>query len=194
MPSMPSRTMAKTPVNFSRICCSIRRVCQVIQPRLNKPWGKEMVRPGPARNENMACDNTRADRRGQAISDPFKRRESIACESDVGRRGQFRVARKQLDRADQCRSANDRSPLMPKDTYPIGCGLIFYGSDNRERHSHQTKKSRAPLRDPAFSVAEWTGLEPATPGVTGRYSNQLNYHSATNMVGAEGIEPPTLAL
>ena len=29
------------------------------------------------------------------------------------------------------------------------------------------------------SMAEWTGLEPATPGVTGRYSNQLNYRSAT---------------
>ena len=28
-----------------------------------------------------------------------------------------------------------------------------------------------------FVLAEWTGLEPATPGVTGRYSNQLNYHS-----------------
>src|SRR5450759_5205912 len=26
-------------------------------------------------------------------------------------------------------------------------------------------------------LAEWTGLEPETPGVTGRYSNQLNYHS-----------------
>ena len=26
-------------------------------------------------------------------------------------------------------------------------------------------------------MAEWTGLEPATPGVTGRYSNQLNYRS-----------------
>ena len=26
-------------------------------------------------------------------------------------------------------------------------------------------------------MAEWTGLEPATLGVTGRYSNQLNYHS-----------------
>ncbi len=25
-------------------------------------------------------------------------------------------------------------------------------------------------------MAERTGLEPATPGVTGRYSNQLNYH------------------
>ncbi len=27
-------------------------------------------------------------------------------------------------------------------------------------------------------MAEWTGLEPATSGVTGRHSNQLNYHSA----------------
>jgi hypothetical protein len=26
-------------------------------------------------------------------------------------------------------------------------------------------------------LAEWTRLELATPGVTGRYSNQLNYHS-----------------
>ncbi len=30
------------------------------------------------------------------------------------------------------------------------------------------------LRD---SLAVWTGLEPATPCVTGRYSNQLNYHT-----------------
>ena len=28
-----------------------------------------------------------------------------------------------------------------------------------------------------FLLAERTGLEPATPDVTGRYSNQLNYHS-----------------
>ena len=27
------------------------------------------------------------------------------------------------------------------------------------------------------NMAERTGLEPATPGVTGRYSNQLNYRS-----------------
>ena len=26
-------------------------------------------------------------------------------------------------------------------------------------------------------MAVWTGLEPATPCVTGRYSNQLNYHT-----------------
>ena len=45
-----------------------------------------------------------------------------------------------------------------------------------------------------FMVAERTGLEPATPGVTGRYSNQLNYRSFWNLVGADGIEPPTLAL
>ncbi len=45
------------------------------------------------------------------------------------------------------------------------------------------------------NVAERTGLEPATPGVTGRYSNHLNYRSGIQtLVGAEGLEPPTLAL
>ena len=38
-------------------------------------------------------------------------------------------------------------------------------------------------------LAEWTGLEPATPGVTGRYSNQLNYHSAwRNFDGGKPIQ------
>ncbi len=53
----------------------------------------------------------------------------------------------------------------------------------------------------AVLVAEWTGLEPATPGVTGRYSNQLNYHSAwpaasglllkryRNLASPRGFEP-----
>ena len=40
------------------------------------------------------------------------------------------------------------------------------------------KKKAINLSTDGFSIlAEWTGLEPATPGVTGRYSNQLNYHS-----------------
>ncbi len=39
---------------------------------------------------------------------------------------------------------------------------------------------------PFFCLAEWTGLEPATPGVTGRYSNQLNYHSDINWWVLEG--------
>ncbi|MEY4750312.1 MAG: hypothetical protein RIQ60_2526 [Pseudomonadota bacterium] len=39
-------------------------------------------------------------------------------------------------------------------------------------------KSRCNQGYNGFSLAEWTGLEPATPGVTGRYSNQLNYHSS----------------
>ena len=51
-------------------------------------------------------------------------------------------------------------------------------------------------------MAEWTGLEPATPGVTGRYSDQLNYHSTKRtaqsllllLVGADGLEPPTSSL
>ena len=37
-----------------------------------------------------------------------------------------------------------------------------------------------------------TGLEPATPGVTGRYSNQLNYRTiVTAFEPMEGIEPTT---
>ena len=45
-------------------------------------------------------------------------------------------------------------------------------------------------------MADRTGLEPATSGVTGRHSNQLNYRSLELfvLVGAEGIEPPTFAL
>ena len=39
-------------------------------------------------------------------------------------------------------------------------------------------------------VAERTGLEPATPGVTGRYSNQLNYRS---VVLSDVCHPKALA-
>ena len=61
-------------------------------------------------------------------------------------------------------------------------------------------------KSPALAiVAERTGLEPATPGVTGRYSNQLNYRSGVlakcpydrlpqALVGAAGFEPATFAL
>jgi hypothetical protein len=66
-------------------------------------------------------------------------------------------------------------------------------------------EKKANSRSPFLVLAEWTGLEPATPGVTGRYSNQLNYHSCmlrlhrldrhvSWLVGADGIEPPTFAL
>jgi hypothetical protein len=40
-----------------------------------------------------------------------------------------------------------------------------------------TNKRRSRQERLLIVLAEWTGLEPATPGVTGRYSNQLNYHS-----------------
>ena len=40
-------------------------------------------------------------------------------------------------------------------------------------------------------MAERTGLEPATPGVTGRYSNQLNYRSFGDPTG---IRTPVLTV
>ena len=49
---------------------------------------------------------------------------------------------------------------------------------------------------PASMLAERTGLEPATSGVTGRHSNQLNYRSIcySILVGGTGLEPVTLGL
>ncbi len=56
-------------------------------------------------------------------------------------------------------------------------------------------------RHDRIQLAERTGLEPATSGVTGQHSNQLNYRSTFQnsyrglaLVGAEGIEPPTLSV
>ena len=62
--------------------------------------------------------------------------------------------------------------------------------ENQPQKDSENQKSKKPrnLRgflgsDSCFSataalLAERTGLEPATPGVTGRYSNQLNYRSS----------------
>src|SRR5690606_40591929 len=41
------------------------------------------------------------------------------------------------------------------------------------------------FRHRVYLVAERTGLEPATPGVTGRYSNQLNYRSSKSLLVRE---------
>ncbi len=77
----------------------------------------------------------------------------------------------------------------------------------RRPRSFDNKKANS--LSPSSDLAEWTGLEPATPGVTGRYSNQLNYHSkillttyhdcletfaTVHLVGAERLELPTYAL
>ncbi len=35
----------------------------------------------------------------------------------------------------------------------------------------------------ALNMAQRTGLEPATPGVTGRYSNRLNYRCVGPEIG-----------
>ena len=42
-----------------------------------------------------------------------------------------------------------------------------------------------------LNLAERTGREPATPGVTVRYSNQLNYRSAAvkKLASPRGFEP-----
>src|SRR5262249_53199447 len=75
------------------------------------------------------------------------------------------------------------------------------GAPGREHHGERTQNQVSEpslalqaVSDPlqhvfglAESLAERTGLEPATPGVTGRYSNQLNYRSAFGGANAIGL-------
>ena len=56
---------------------------------------------------------------------------------------------------------------------PVCCPLFLYS-----RSQMPNSKKAFPIGKAFKLVAERTGLEPATPGVTGRYSNQLNYRSA----------------
>ncbi len=82
--------------------------------------------------------------------------------------------------------------------------LSYTPADQSGRKKQTANKLAVLYRaDPMESLAEWTGLEPATPGVTGRYSNQLNYHSAwdefdivfqqypssSNLASPRGFEP-----
>ena len=56
--------------------------------------------------------------------------------------------------------------------------LSIFGFATKIAISPEWEKAYNPLSyKPFLLLAERTGLEPATPGVTGRYSNQLNYHS-----------------
>ena len=80
--------------------------------------------------------------------------------------------------------------------------LQKFNYECRENESHRSEKN---LREGEEKLARLTGLEPATPGVTGRYSNQLSYNRAMlpfgggnmsplprkRMVGRERLELPT---
>ena len=53
----------------------------------------------------------------------------------------------------------------------VFCKLSFNG----------LKNAKSPVKRLSF-FAVWTGLEPATPCVTGRYSNQLNYQTVFSAI------------
>jgi hypothetical protein len=58
-----------------------------------------------------------------------------------------------------------------------GCALYWSNGPHQWITMGESIKAKSPRMRASRVLAEWTGLEPATPGVTGRYSNQLNYHS-----------------
>src|SRR6187455_805848 len=75
-------------------------------------------------------------------------------------------------------------PMAPRRTHASHCWPC--------RPSRIRCSIPCPKKTTLKRLAERTGLEPATPGVTGRYSNQLNYRS-NFLLGVEGFIPSTLA-
>ena len=66
----------------------------------------------------------------------------------------------------------------------MNCQVATFGAERVARLASldfitQKRKNPLSLNLTGFrNMAQWTGLEPAPPGGTGRYSNQLNYHCA----------------
>ena len=58
---------------------------------------------------------------------------------------------------------------------------LYLGKVSLYQLSYSRVLCQPPTGEVHWLLAEWTGLEPATPGVTGRYSNQLNYHSTRSL-------------
>ncbi len=70
--------------------------------------------------------------------------------------------------------SNRRHSACKADALPTELSALIEKDNN---HSLYTLH---PLDQGIKKVAQRTGLEPATPGVTGRYSNQLNYRCTCN--------------
>ena len=71
--------------------------------------------------------------------------------------------------------AEKRARALPAAALPYG--LFNFSAFASELASCEMKKPLALLCEGLCFSAVWTGLEPATPCVTGRYSNQLNYQT-----------------
>ena len=71
-----------------------------------------------------------------------------------------------------------KAALVTRHDYTVGFVRLLPSVLPREREITKHNGLQHDCCNPLILLAEWTGLEPATPGVTGRYSNQLNYHSS----------------
>src|SRR5690606_27235755 len=138
------------PVIRSRIFCSIVSSGQV-------------VNGGAPRIDGRASDTRREAFRLATDDNGAERQVQAALNRRIFQRSWKRALQEPVLRATSERVSNVVSPARRAPTALV---------------SGESPKKRAP-QGALCLLAEWTGLEPATPGVTGRYSNQLNYHSVT---------------
>ncbi len=120
------------------------------------------------------CGASAADKRHDSPGCRASRRPHEACPTD---RAGLAPAPAPPRRGGAC-SASRVGPDRPVDR-SIGRSRVRQPRSDQHGHDAEPWTKKNGPRRPVLSLmlAEWTGLEPATPGVTGRYSNQLNYHS-----------------
>ncbi len=109
----------------------------------------------------------------EVISNDFYQREEMA---DKEKASVFRLRLRIDGRGGEIRTPNTRiwNPLLCQLELHPCCSCLMRRLSNK--------------------LAERTGLEPATPGVTGRYSNQLNYRSALVRLKSLNLKPGDVLL
>ena len=137
--------------------------------RLRGPSPERMTEPG---SRGRRASRPGADRSGRAIIPP-RRILPVHLAGASPRPGPMNIAatacgdrRTPWPRRQPTRQPQRRARMNDTGGTPVGEFPVIFG----ERRSRPRREKAA--------MARLTGLEPATPGVTGRYSNQLSYNRA----------------
>ena len=72
--------------------------------------------------------------------------------------------------------------MQQQDRRSCPCHVICYLNLTMLKYCHSDNRRCRKSQRQEKKVARLTGLEPATPGVTGRYSNQLSYNRAMRVI------------
>ena len=199
-----NRTSLKTNIGWSETLREIIDEALAIKRNIDAPneivfgnlAGQRYTKGGPEEDSLVPDGRLLEGRKGRGKAVHAIQPDGLPpCRRDreAGQQGQRRHGRHAA-----YQRAHHAAPLRPKDYPCCQTREMNHARSNSKFGIRNAHVLVGALADNRIVLAEWTGLEPATPGVTGRYSNQLNYHSmrlprrcasATNLASPRGFEP-----